>query len=105
MPLGGSRPLHHKQKFGCRELSKTTSSCRDLAVEANTSAVGSKSGQLSVRTVGIMLPLSEVKRPLETRGRRGEEEKRRIALVLRSLILSFSYCLQNARCYAAGSFA
>jgi hypothetical protein len=38
----------HKQKFGCRELSKTTSSCRDLAVEANASAVGSKSGQLSV---------------------------------------------------------
>ncbi len=37
--------------------------------------------------------------------RRGKEEKRRIALVLRSLILSFSYCLQNARCYAAGSFA
>ncbi len=72
----------HKRKFGCRELSKTTSSCRDLAVEANASAVGSKSGQmsvsyfmveadsfpLSVRTVGIMLPLSEVKRPFETRG-------------------------------------
>ncbi len=37
-----------EQKSGCRELSKTTSSCRDLAVEANTSAVGSKSGQLSV---------------------------------------------------------
>ncbi len=37
-----------EQKFGCRELSKTTSSCRDLAVEANASAVGSKSGQLSV---------------------------------------------------------
>ena len=37
-----------EQKFGCPELSKTTSSCRDLAVEANASAVGSKSGQLSV---------------------------------------------------------
>jgi hypothetical protein len=27
-----------EQKFGCRELSKTTSSCRDLAVETNASA-------------------------------------------------------------------
>ncbi len=72
-----------EQKFGCRELSKTTSSCRDLGVEANASAGASKSGQLSVsyfmvesdsfllsvRTVGIMLPLWKVKRPLDPGGR------------------------------------
>ncbi len=51
-------------------MSKTTSSCRDLAVEANASAVGSKSGQLSVSYFMVegdsfllsVLPLSEVKR-------------------------------------------
>ncbi len=69
--------LAKEQKFGCRELSNTTSSCRDPATEANASAGGSRNGQLlvsyfmvegdsvllSVLTVGIMLPLSEVKRP------------------------------------------
>ncbi len=60
---------------------------------------------LSVRIVGIMLPLSEVKRPLETRGRRCKERKNRIALVLRSLVLSFSYRLQNGLGDATGSFA
>ena len=70
-----------KEKFGCRELSKTTSSCRDPSIEANASAGGSRGGRqavsyfmvegdsfpLSVRPVGFMHPLSEVKRPLETR--------------------------------------
>ena len=51
------------------------------------------------------LPLSEVKRPLETRGRRGKERKNRIALALRSLILSFNYRLQNGLGDATGSFA
>ncbi len=46
--MAGESVVSHKQKFGCRELSKTTLSYRDFAVEANASAVGSKSGQLSV---------------------------------------------------------
>ncbi len=38
--------LSHKRKFGCRELSKTTSSCRDPAIEPNASAGSSRSGRL-----------------------------------------------------------
>ncbi len=37
-----------KEKFSCRELSKTTSSCRDPSIEANASAGGSRSRRLSV---------------------------------------------------------
>ena len=51
MPLGGSRPLHQKRKFGCREWSKTTSSCRDPATEANASAGSSRTGRLSVSSL------------------------------------------------------
>ena len=38
--VAGTSLVSHKQKFGCRELSKTTSSCCDLAVEPNASAGG-----------------------------------------------------------------
>jgi hypothetical protein len=39
--------IGQEQKFGCRELSKTTSACRDLAAEANASAGGSRIGRLA----------------------------------------------------------
>ena len=36
----GTSVLCQEETFGCRRLSKTTSSCRDPAVEANASARG-----------------------------------------------------------------
>ena len=37
LDMAGTFLIRQEQKFGCRELSKTTSSCRDPATEANAS--------------------------------------------------------------------
>ena len=48
LDMAGTFLIRQEQKFGCRELSKTTSSCRDPATESNASAGGSRTSQLSV---------------------------------------------------------
>ena len=46
--VAGESVVSQEQKSGCRELSKTTSSCRDPATEANASAGSSRTERLSV---------------------------------------------------------